>query len=157
MFATGRLIMAKTYDWTKNCTQRSEDKVLFHSVARTRFKALAKDLGLAAGTFSIRSNMGGPAVSGEVILQHDDFRIEASNPGSRHEDGLRMHTCADRNNDSRFTGNNHYAPLGWLEDAKRPDLVALVKQVIEQKNGFDADKVQDRSYNPVYSTPRHSR
>lgn len=149
--------MAETYDWTQSCTKSREDKERFHSVAKRLLKALAKDLGLAAGSFEIRSNMGGGAVSGEVSLQHEDFRIEASSPGSKQETGLRMHTCANRQNDARFNGKNHFAPLTWLDDAKRPQLKKLVEQVIEQKRGFNADEKNDQSYNPHYSTPRFSK
>ncbi|MCZ7861858.1 hypothetical protein O9X98_10765 [Agrobacterium salinitolerans] len=149
--------MAETYDWTQSCTKSREDKERFHSVAKRQLKALAKDLGLAAGSFEIRSSMGGGAVSGEISLQHHDFRIEASNPGSRQERGLRMHTCANRGNDAKFNGDNHYAPLTWLEDADRPKLRKLVEQVMEQKNGFNADVKNDPGYNPHYSTPRFSK
>ncbi|MBY3433348.1 hypothetical protein HFN89_04125 [Rhizobium laguerreae] len=149
--------MAETYDWTKSCTASREDKELFHRVAKNRLKALAKDLGLPAGSFDIRSNMGGSAVSGEISLQHEHFRIEASSPGSRQERGLRMHTCASRQNESRFAGNNHFAPLTWLDDKDRPKLKKLVEQVMEQKLGFNADVKTDRSYNPHLSTPRFSK
>jgi hypothetical protein len=149
--------MAETYDWTKSCTGSREDKDLFHKVAKNRLKALAKDLGLAAGSFEIRSNMGGGAVSGEISLQHDDFRIEASSPGVRQERGLTMHTCADRKNESRFAGNNHFAPLTWLDDKDRPKLKKLVMQIIEQKLGFNADLNPDPGYNPHLSTPRFSK
>jgi hypothetical protein len=149
--------MAETYDWTKSCTGTREDKDLFHKVSRNRLKALAKDLGLAAGSFEIRSNMGGNAVSGEISLQHNDFRIEASSPGTRQERGLRMHTCKNRENDAKFNGNNHFAPLTWLDDKDRPKLKKLVEQVIEQKLGFNADVKTDPGYNPHLSTLRFSK
>jgi hypothetical protein len=149
--------MAAAYDWTQSCTKSREDKERFHSVAKRQFKALARDLGLAAGSFEIRSNAGGGAVSGEICLQHNDFRIEASNPGSKQDRGLRMHTCANRENDAKFNGNNHYAPLTWLEDAERPKLRKLLEQVIEQKLGFNADVKNDPGYNPHLSTPRFSK
>jgi hypothetical protein len=149
--------MADTYDWTKPCTKSHADKELFHLVTKRQLKSLARAMGLPAGSFDIRSNMGGGAVSGEISLQHDDFRIEASSPGAKQETGLRIHTCANRQNEARFNGNNHFAPLMWLEDAKRPELKKLVQQVIEQKHGFNADEKNDQSYNPHYSTPRFSK
>jgi hypothetical protein len=149
--------MAETYDWTKSGYGSNDDKERFHRVAKRLLRSLAKDMGLAVGSFEIRSNMGGPATSGEISLQHDDFRIEASSPGDRHERGLRMHTCANRQNDARYSGNNHFAPLEWLDDGNRPKLKKLVEQVIEQKLGFDADIKNDPSYNPHYSTPRYSK
>jgi hypothetical protein len=68
-----------------------------------------------------------------------------------------MHTCKNRENDAKFNGNNHFAPLTWLDDKDRPKLAKLVGQVIEQKLGFDADRNPDPGYNPHLSTPRHSR
>lgn len=147
--------MAETYDWTQSCTKSREDKERFHRVAKRQLKALAKDLGLAAGSFDIRSNMAGPAVSGEVTLHHNDVYIQAANPGSRNETGLLIRTCKNRQD---YTGgNNHFAPLSWLDDANRPKLRQLAEQVIEQKLGFNADVKNDPSYNPHYSTPRFSK
>nr|WP_250807778.1 hypothetical protein [Neorhizobium tomejilense] len=146
--------MALVYDWTKHCGTH-ETKEAFHRDARRLLKSLARDLGFAAGTFDLRSNKGGPAVSGEITLHHNDIYIQASNPGSRQERGLLIRTCKDRKD---YTGgNNHFAPLAWLEDGNRSKLVKLAQQIMEQKLGFNADEKNDRSYHPVYSTPRFSK
>lgn len=147
--------MAAIYDWTKSCDGRNGDKEAFHSSARRMLKALAKDMGFAAGSFDIRSNKGGPAVSGEITLHHEDVYIQVSNPGNRQERGLMIRTCEGRKD---YTGGrNHFAPLTWLNDAERPKLAKLVEQVIEQKRGFNADVKTDPGYNPHVSTPIFSR
>jgi len=147
--------MAETYDFTKDCYGSHEDKERFHRVAKRQLKQLAREMGFPAGSFDLRSNKGGPAVSGEITLHHEDIYIQASNPGRRQETGLLIRTCKGRKD---YTGGrNHFAPLTWLDDADRQRLVALAKQVIEQKNGFNADEKNDPSYNPYYSTPVRSR
>ncbi|MDW9478941.1 hypothetical protein GOB57_09635 [Sinorhizobium meliloti] len=147
--------MAETYDWTQTCTGSREDKERFHRVAKRLLRVLAREMGFEAGSFDIRSNMGGPAVSGEVTLHHNDVYIQVSSPGARTETGLMIRTCKNRQD---YTGgNNHFAPLPWLDDAQRPKLRKLVEQVIEQKLGFNADIKNDPSYNPHYSTPRFSK
>jgi hypothetical protein len=146
--------MKPVYDWTKHCGSH-ESKEAFHRDARRLLKSLAKDLGLAAGSFDLRSNKGGSAVSGEVTLHHNDIYIQASNPGTRHATGLMIRTCRDRKDYEG--GRNQFAPLSWLDDAHRPKLVKLARQVMEQKLGFDSDAKNDPSYHPLYSTPRVSR
>lgn len=145
------------YDWTQSCAGKHDEKEAFHREARRLLKSLAKDLGFPAGSFDIRSNKGGNAVSGEVVLINDNVRVEASNPGTRHERGLMIRTCKDRTDPSAYAGRNHFAPLSWLEDDARPHLAKLVGQVLEQKVGFNADEKDDAGYNPHYSTPTYSR
>lgn len=147
--------MAETYDWTQSCYGSLDEKKKFHQVAKRQLKALAKAMGFEAGTFDIRSNMGGPAVSGEVTLHHNHVYIQASNPGTRQENGLLIRTCKDRSD--YHGGQNHFAPLVWLDEANRPKLTKLITQVMEQKLGFNADEKNDKSYNPHYSTPRFSK
>ena len=53
-------------------------KRAFHVEGRTAMHRLASALGLAAGTFDVRSNKGGPAVSGEVTLHSDDVWVQLS-------------------------------------------------------------------------------
>lgn len=53
-------------------------KANFHRLGKAALRAIAKDLGLQKGTYSIRSNMGGIAVSGEVTLHSDNLYIQFS-------------------------------------------------------------------------------
>lgn len=53
----------------KDCLHREGKKFL---------KAIVKELGIPAGTFDIRSNMGGVAVSGEVTLHSERLYVQLS-------------------------------------------------------------------------------
>lgn len=53
-------------------------KRLFHSEGRCALLRLADALGLPDGSFDIRSNKGGPAVSGEVTLHGEDIWVQLS-------------------------------------------------------------------------------
>ncbi|MCF8707013.1 hypothetical protein [Rhizorhapis sp. SPR117] len=53
-------------------------KRLFHSEGRTAMRRLADALALEIGTFDIRSNKGGPAVSGEVTLHGENLWVQLS-------------------------------------------------------------------------------
>lgn len=53
-------------------------KRLFHSEGRTAMRRLADALELDEGSFDIRSNKGGPAVSGEVTLHGEDVWVQLS-------------------------------------------------------------------------------
>lgn len=55
-----------------------EAKQFLHREGRRFLKALAKEVGIPAGTFDIRSNMGGIAVSGEVTLHSDTLYVQLS-------------------------------------------------------------------------------
>ena len=51
-------------DWYVPCAYAGAQKRRFHTTARARLKALADALGFAPGSFDLRSNQGGIAVSG---------------------------------------------------------------------------------------------
>lgn len=53
-------------------------KKLFHSEGRSALRRLAEALGLADGSFDIRSNRGAPAISGEITLHGDDIWVQLS-------------------------------------------------------------------------------
>lgn len=53
-------------------------KRLFHSEGRAALRRLAEALGLEEGSFDIRSNKAGPAVSGEITLHADMLWVQFS-------------------------------------------------------------------------------
>lgn len=53
-------------------------KAEFHRLGRLVCKEIAKALELPTGTFDIRSNKGGIAVSGEVMLHSDSLYLQLS-------------------------------------------------------------------------------
>ena len=56
-----------------------ENKRKFHRIGRKVCQKIADALCLTPGTYDIRSNMGGIAVSGEVTLHAEDIYIQFSN------------------------------------------------------------------------------
>lgn len=48
----------------------------FHRQGKRVARFLAKKLGLAKGTFDVRSNMGGIAVSGEITIHGDKIYVQ---------------------------------------------------------------------------------
>ncbi|WP_323810720.1 hypothetical protein [Sphingobium baderi] len=53
-------------------------KRLFHSEGRSAMRRLAEALGLNDGSFDVRSNKAGPAVSGEVTLHGETIWVQMS-------------------------------------------------------------------------------
>ena len=88
-------------------------KAAFHREARKALKALATALQLAQGTFEIRSNQGGIAVSGEVTLHAEWFYVQVSQ-SCVNLPGIMFRTVSGRKD---YTGGrNHYAAVTALEN-----------------------------------------
>lgn len=109
--------MAKTFDWSKSCSYDEKQKLAFHRAARSWLKLLADELGLKPGSYDIRSNKGGIAVSGECILHAEAVYVMASQPAfGSVANGLLIRSCKGRKD---YTGGpNNFAPLAALEDPK---------------------------------------
>lgn len=121
------------FQWTKSCSYDDEQKRRFHSTARSRLKKLAAELRLAAGSYDVRSNKAGIAVSGEITLHHDRFYLQVGQFGLSSGHGILIRTCKDRRD---FTGGpNHFVGLQLLDDI--PALAAGVRAV----TGVAADDV----------------
>jgi len=79
-------------------------KRTFHSEGRIAMRRVAEALGLVADAYDIRSNKGGPAVSGEITLHGEEVWVQLSlgcfGPGKevifRRVAGMRDY-CGDRN------------------------------------------------------------
>jgi len=91
-------------------------KVNAHRLAREVLKKLARDyLMLPVQEYSIRSNMGGPAVSGEVTLHANTLYLQigqSMSPGAcilyRRCNGMKDYSG----------GRNHFAPIERLDDPR---------------------------------------
>lgn len=59
-------------------TEGAEAKALMHREGRKLLKAIVKEVGIPEGTYDIRSNQGGIAVSGEVTLHSDTLYVQLS-------------------------------------------------------------------------------
>lgn len=55
-------------------------KLNYHRLGKRVLKAVAAELGLQSGTYDIRSNLGGPAVAGEITLHSDLLYIQFRGP-----------------------------------------------------------------------------
>ena len=92
----------------------SAPKETFHREGKKVLRALAKSMGLEAGSYDIRSNKAGIAVSGEVTLHGENIYVQLSQPcyGSGNE--ILYRTCNGRKD---YSGNtNNFAAVSELED-----------------------------------------
>ena len=101
-------------DWYAPCAYNPAIKQRFHAAARTRLRRLAKALGFASGSYDLRSNAGGIAVSGEITLHHEKVYVQVCQPATGADSGILIRTCEGRRD---YTGGrNHFAPLRLLDD-----------------------------------------
>jgi len=75
-------------DWYARCAYDPEVKQRFHTAARARLRRLATTLGFPSGSFDLRSNPGGIAVSGEITLHHEDVYIQVCQPATGTDSGI---------------------------------------------------------------------
>lgn len=112
-------------DWQKCCAYDQHQKKRFHTNARSRLKKLAAELALPAGSYDLRSNQGGIAVSGEITLHHDRAYIQVGQFGLSSGHGILIRTCKGRKD---YTGGaNHFVVLAMLNDI--PALAAAVRAI----------------------------
>lgn len=113
------------FQWEKSCSYDDEQKRRFHATARSRLKKLATALQLSLGTYDIRSNKAGIAVSGEITLHHDRVYVQVGQFGLSSGHGILIRTCEGRKD---FTGGpNHFLPLSRLDDI--PALAAAIHAI----------------------------
>lgn len=109
-------------NWDKPCAYDEAHKHLFHSTARSRLRHLAHELGFTPGSYDLRSNKAGIAVSGEVTLHHEQVYIQAGQSCMGPGMSVLIRTCEGRR-DYRG-GQNNFVPLEALDD-----LPALARRV----------------------------
>ncbi len=118
------------FQWHKSCSYDEEQKKRFHLAARARLRKLAAELRLPSGTYDIRSNKGGIAVSGEITLHHDRIYVQVCQSVMGSRSSILIRTCKGRRD---YTGGpNHFVALSLLDDI--PALAASVHAV----TGVDA-------------------
>ena len=112
-------------NWNQPCAYDAAQKSRFHSTARARLRRLAVELGLPAGSYDLRSNQGGIAVSGEITLQHEAVYVQVSQSAFARGMGVLIRTCRGRRD---YTGGpNNFVSLALLDDV--PALAARVRLV----------------------------
>ena len=80
------------FDFRKRVAYDDDAKRRFHLYARQQLRRLADALGLPSGTFDLRNNEGGIAVSGEVTLHADHLYVQACQPATGHDTGFLVRT-----------------------------------------------------------------
>ena len=108
-----------TFDFGRPVAYDAAAKRLFHSRARSQLRRLATTLGLAPGSYDLRSNPAGIAVSGEITLHTDRLYVQASRSVMGHDSGILFRTCKGRKD--YVGGPNNFASLDLLN---RPEELA---------------------------------
>lgn len=118
-------------DWYKSCSYDAGQKRSFHATARSRLRALAAALHLPNGSYDVRSNQGGIAVSGEITLHHDEIYVQVAQSMIADDTGILIRSCRGRKD---FTGGpNTFAPLWLLDDI--PALAAHIRVLLPSTLG----------------------
>jgi hypothetical protein len=102
------------FDFRRLVAYDSASKDIFHRRARSQLRRLAAALGLKPGSYDLRSNYGGIAVSGEAILHTDRLYIQVCQPATGHDSGILYRTCDGRKD--YVGGPNNFASLNLLND-----------------------------------------
>ncbi|MBY0561553.1 hypothetical protein [Hyphomicrobium sp.] len=114
------------YNYRKPVINDAERKKAFHLHCRRQLERLAEELGLDDDDYDIRSVLGGPAVSGEIILHADQLYVMAQQlPGGGRE-GLMFRACKSRKD--YIGGQNHFLELMWLDSPKT--LAEHIKRIL---------------------------
>jgi hypothetical protein len=117
-------------DWYKPCAYDDDQKRQFHNAARRQLKALASALSIQPGSFDLRTNRGGIAVSGEITLHADNLYVQVSQPATGADSGILIRTCKGRKD---YTGGrNHFAPLSSLDHI---DVLTSICRAVLQEGG----------------------
>jgi hypothetical protein len=113
------------FDWTRSCSYDEQQKRRFHTTARSRLKKLAAEPALPPGSYDVRSNKAGIAVSGEVTLHHTAVYIQVGQFGMSSGHGILIRICKGRKDYAG--GPNHFVALTMLDDI--PALAAAIRAI----------------------------
>ena len=103
-----------TFDFGKPVAYDAAAKRLFHSRSRSQLRRLATALGLRPGSYDLRSNPAGIAVSGEITLHTDRLYVQASQSAMGNANGTLFRTCKGRKD--YIGGPNNFASLDLLNN-----------------------------------------
>jgi hypothetical protein len=102
------------FDFRRQVAYDPASKGIFHRRARSQLRRLAVALGLKPGSYDLRSNYDGIAVSGEANLHTDRLYIQVCQPATGHNNGILCRTC---NGQKDYVGGpNNFASLDLLND-----------------------------------------
>ena len=103
-----------TFDFGKPVAYDPDAKRLFHSRARSQLRRLATARDLRPGSYDLRSNPAGIAVSGEITLHTDRLYVQVSQSVMGSANGILFRTCKGRKD--YVGGPNNFAPLDLLNN-----------------------------------------
>ena len=90
------------------------NKALFHQRGKALLRRIAKDLGYVSGSYDVRSNKGGIAVSGEITLHSDDLYVQFSCSAFGSDLQIMYRRCQHRRD---YTGErNHFLSFDALRN-----------------------------------------
>lgn len=95
---------------------QARNKALFRQEAQRVLKALAEAMGLSEGEYDIRSNAGGDAVSGEVILHTDQVYVQISKSLMGRNADVLYRACNGRDDKRYYEHRNHLTSVAAFED-----------------------------------------
>lgn len=110
---------SKAFNFRKSVAYDAEAKRVFHSRARSQLRRIAIALGLEPGSYDLRSNLAGIAVSGEITLHGDHLYVQVSQSAMGYHSGILFRTCKGRKD--YVGGPNNFASLDLLN---RPEDLA---------------------------------
>jgi hypothetical protein len=113
-------------------------KAAFHKESKSFLKKLAIALNLSAGSFSVRSNLGGVAVSGEVTLHADNLYVQLSESCTQRGVQMMYRSCESQKD---FCGHtNHFVNMrNFLEQHEQTSVVSTMFRLLEAEQGRKAD------------------
>ncbi len=114
-----------TFDFGKPVAYDEYAKRLFHSRARSQLRRLATVLDLSPGSYDLRSNRAGIAVSGEITLHTEHLYVQASQSAMGNANGILFRTCKGRKD--YVGGPNNFASLDLLNSPE-----ALAQRIRER-------------------------
>lgn len=131
---TDAAFVAAYVQWVQHrsfCYAEPADKNRFHLESKRVLRILAKQLGINAGDYELRSNKGGVAVSGEIILHSSSLYVQIHGAWSCRGIQILFRRCSGR--DDMAGKVNHFAPIHALLDMKT--LVERMNVVAGQVGG----------------------
>ena len=116
--------MTDAFDFRTSVAYDDVRKCEFHRLARRQLGRLAKALDLPSGSYDLRSNMAGIAVSGEITLHAARVYVQTSQPFGGFDSGILIRICNGRKD--YVGGPNNFASLDLLHEPVT--LARVVKQ-----------------------------
>ena len=116
-------------------------KKAFHTKGRALLKQLAAVLGPQLGEFSIRSNLGGVAVSGEVTLHADHLYVQLSESSMTPGLSMLFRSCSSQKD---YCGNkNNFVSLAdFANQGVQNQVLSTMQWLITDEIDRKADKAR---------------